>query len=191
MKNFLSIFNNRQSTDSVIDNESDHFHSIEDEYDRSGSIEPDLNQSAPSLFLLYFRNTAIIKIFFHFLFVILTCVTISISYVAIFHWDDLFEMYNESRHTRMFGQNLKTNIVLSDKMQNILENLLIKSPGSTRSYIFRYHNGITAVNDIPFFFQSNIQEAVSPGISQLITIHQRIPVIISNIINIEFIKNKF
>ena len=59
-----------------------------------------------------------------------------------------------------------------------------------RAYVYRYHNGLPAISGVPFFFQTNVNEVISPGSTRLLNFEQRIPASIHIAMNTAFVANK-
>jgi hypothetical protein len=88
-----------------------------------------------------------------------------------------------------FGINLKVSVEADNKIQDLLKTFN-DDAGGMRTYVYRYHNGLAAINGVPFFFQSNIHEIIAPGISRVLPYEQRIPVSINVAIASQFIQDK-
>ena len=147
------------------------------------------NPGLGPLILTYLSVTPIWILFIHFVYVLMICLTLTISYVAAFHWSSLIEIYKEAHDVKSFGTNLKVSVESNNKIQSMLSQLLsIKN--STRAYVFRFHNGIAAVNGVPFFFQSDIQEVIAPGVTRIMQFNQRIPVGINIESGNDFVQDK-
>lgn len=142
-----------------------------------------------SSLLEYLKVTSIGKICLHFLFIVLVFATLTASYVLSFHFTSLVTIYQEAHDIKHFGNNIQGSIVVGIKLDQVLQGL-IQETHSNRAYVYRYHNGLSAINNIPFFFQSLIYENISPGTSRIMSLEQRLPVAMTPTINSQFVQNK-
>ena len=106
-----------------------------------------------------------------------------------FHFTSLVHIYDEAHNIKQFSTNLRLSAKIDTEIQDILNKMLADSH-SNRSYLFRYHNGLAAVNGIPFFFQTNTHEVISPGTQRLMQFYQRIPASLTPMMNQKFAQNE-
>lgn len=149
--------------------------------------EPD-KPSMLEVLLDYLRTTTPVSLFFHLLYIILICATLSFSYVVTFHWATVVQIYTEAHNIKGFGTNLKNSVENDIKLNEILDRIRTQT-GATRAYIYRYHNGLAAINGVPFFFQTNTHESISPGANRLLPYEQRMPASFNYNQNQLFVKN--
>lgn len=141
------------------------------------------------IFVRYLSKTSPLLLIFHLFWVLCICSILSTSYVIAFHFTSLAKIYEDAHHLNNFNHSLKLSVKNDTKIQDILLKLLSDTK-SNRAYIFRYHNGLAAVSGVPFFFQTNTHEVISPGTSRLLQFYQRIPTSITPSINEKFMKNE-
>jgi len=141
------------------------------------------------ILLDYFKKTKPALLILHLIYIMVVSITLSMSYVLAFHWTAVIQIYADAHDVRLFGTNLKNSVENDAKLNNILHAMIAES-GGIRSYIYRYHNGLAAINSVPFFFQSNTHEAIAPGVSRLMAYEQRIPASFSVSINNQYVKNQ-
>lgn len=125
----------------------------------------------------YLKSTGIIKMAVQGLIVIIVSINISFFYILATNFQYVVETFYTKAtitHEDLIKQ-LKTTI----KINFILENLLRDIPESSRSYIFKYHDGIKGVSSLAFLFQSNTHEVVKPGVSSEISKLQHLPINLS------------
>lgn len=146
------------------------------------------NPSMLEIFLNYLRNTSTFHLFAHLIFISMTCLFLSLSYVTAFHWSSIVEIYESANSHLKFDSNLKLNVVADNKILGILQRVM-ENTGGMRAYVYRYHNGLPAISGIPFFFQSNTHEVISPGTTRLLLFEQRVPTSIHSLQNLAFSKN--
>lgn len=128
----------------------------------------------------------------HLFYMGMVCVFISSSYITAFHWSSLVQLYEDHEQGvqhRQFNANLKLNVATNIKINSELKKML-DDTNSMRVYIYRYHNGLPSISNVPFFFQTNTHEVISPGTPRLINFEQRIPVGIHMASSIAFVANK-
>ena len=141
------------------------------------------------LLISYLKGTNPLLLILHLFYIIMVCATLSASYVVAFHWGALIQIYNEAHDVKGFGTNLKNSVEIDSKLNRLLHDIMDQTSG-TRSYIYRYHNGLAAINGVPFFFQSNTHEVIAPGASRLMEYEQRIPASFNIAVNNQFVKNQ-
>jgi hypothetical protein len=119
----------------------------------------------------------------------MVCASLSASYVIAFHWTAAVQIYTEAHDIKGFGTNLKNSVETDNKLNSLLHEVLDQT-GGIRSYIYRYHNGLAAINSVPFFFQTNTHEVIAPGAGRLLPYEQRIPASFNIAVNNQFVKNQ-
>ncbi len=139
--------------------------------------------------LAYLKNTSVARLFAHLFFIITLCLVLSFSYVVAFHFTNLVEIYTEAHSIRNFGNKLQGNMQVEADLENNLQKLLLETHGN-RAYVYRYHNGLAAVNGVPFFFQTMTHETIRPGTNRIMAVEQRLPASISPSINMQFLQNR-
>ena len=137
----------------------------------------------------YLANTKPWLLLVHLIWLASVCIILSVTYIGAFHTTDLLNFYQEAHNIK----NFNTNLVLSSKqdktINDILEDLL-KNTQASRAYIFRYHNGLAAVSGVPFFFQTNTHEVITPGTPRVIQFEQHIPASINLALSNQYMANK-
>ena len=153
-------------------------------------MSPQKTEKKTLMYLLveYLSETSPFMLLIHMLYIIMVCATLSVSYVVAFHWSTIVQIYTSAHDIRDFGTNLKMSVENDSKLDDLLTGL-INETGGMRAYIYRYHNGLAAINSVPFFFQTNTHEVIAPGASRLLPYEQRIPASFNPYINNHFIKN--
>lgn len=154
-----------------------------------GSKPPEHHSTMLEIILDYLTDTKPFQLFVHLLFIVAVCFTLSASYIVAFHWSTVVQIYSEAHDVKGFGQNLKLSVENDHKIYQILENLH-ESNGSMRAFVYRYHNGLAAINGVPFFFQTNTHEVIGPGATRLMPYEQRMPASVNPVINLQFVKNE-
>lgn len=137
----------------------------------------------------YLARTSPLSLFVHMIYIGMVCCFLSLSYIMAFHWTSLVEIYREAHNVSQFSTNFKVSIEADNQINEKLQKFLDKNTGM-RVYIYRYHNGLAAISGVPFFFQSNTHEVISPGTSRLMGFEQRIPASIHVAMNNEFVQDK-
>lgn len=154
-------------------------------------MAPKTQKDKPSMFevlIQYLQTTPVVSLFFHLLYIVLICSTLSFSYIITFHWSTVVQIYTEAHNIKGFGTNLKNSVENDIKLNEILDRIRTQS-GALRAYIYRYHNGLAAINGVPFFFQTNTHESISPGANRLLPYEQRMPASFNYMQNQLFVKN--
>jgi hypothetical protein len=137
----------------------------------------------------YLKTTPIWKLFLHALFLGIVSLTFSAAYLISFHFNSVLTVYDEAHSVQSFGTNLKTSVENDNAIYADLNRLLADN-GGMRAYLYRYHNGLAAINGVPFFFQTMTHEVISPGTSRIMSFEQRIPASIHLAINNAFVNDK-
>jgi hypothetical protein len=141
------------------------------------------------IFLRYLSRTRPLMLIFHLFWILCAGSILSVCYVVSFHFTSLVHIYDEAHNIKEFNNNLRISAKIDAEIQDILNKVLAETH-SNRSYLFRYHNGLAAVNGIPFFFQTNTHEVISPGTQRLMQFYQRIPASITPFMNQKFAQNE-
>ena len=149
----------------------------------------DTSKSLARLLVNYFRHTPAWMLPLHLIYVMILCMCFVGSYVAAFHFTSLLDVYKEAHNVAEFGNNLRISVETDGKIHDAINDFLANESGM-RAYVYRYHNGLAALNGVPFFFQSNIQEVIAPGASRLLPYEQRIPVSINVNIANQFVQDR-
>lgn len=137
----------------------------------------------------YLSTTSPVMLLMHLVYIMAVCATLSVSYVLAFHWSTVVQIYSEAHDVKGFSTNLRNSVEVDNKLNTILTDMLAKT-GGIRTYIYRYHNGLAAISGVPFFFQTNTHEVISPGTSRLMRYEQRIPASFNIAINNQYVKNE-
>jgi len=137
----------------------------------------------------YLSNTQPWTLLIHLLWLACVCLILSVTYIGAFHTSDLLNFYQEAHNIKNFNNNLIFSAKQDKNINEILEDLLLTTHAN-RSYIFRYHNGLAAVSGVPFFFQTNTHEVITPGTPRVIQFEQHIPASINLAISNQFLANK-
>ena len=133
----------------------------------------------------YLSSTTPVMLFIHLLWLMVICAVLSTTYVVSFHFTSLLSVYQDAHNIQNFNNNLLSSKKQDGNVNSILEELL-ESSKANRAYVFRYHNGLAAVSGVPFFFQSNTHEVISPGTPRVIQFEQHIPASINIAISNQF-----
>lgn len=141
------------------------------------------------MFLRYLTRTRPAILFLHLLWIIITCCVLSSTYIFAFHFPSLIRIYEDAHNIRNFNANLKLSAKQDQEINKELQDLLGKTKAN-RAYVFRYHNGLAAVNGVPFFFQTNTHEVIAPGTSRVIQFEQHVPASINISMNNQFMNNQ-
>ena len=139
-------------------------------------------------FLGYLSRTSPLLLFIHLIWIAMASAVLSSSYIVAFHFTSLVNIYQEAHNVRNFSANLQVSSRKDGEISTILSSLL-ESTGSNRAYVFRYHNGLAAVNGVPFFFQTMTHEVISPGTPRVMQFEQRIPASMNMAVNNKFSQN--
>lgn len=151
-------------------------------------IENIKKETLVAIFIAYLRATSPIMLFVHLFYVAALLAMLSTSYVIAFHWTSLVRIYDEAHSIQSFSINLKQSVETDNRINMELTDAMTATSG-IRAYVYRYHNGLAAISGVPFFFQTNTNEVISPGTSRLMPYEQRIPVAIHMGINSNFVDN--
>ena len=157
--------------------------------DQDNSNKDSIVPSLVNLLVTYFARTPAWMLPLHLIYIIIVCLSLTTAYIIAFHWTSILEEYRDAHNSQQFSVNFKISADADSKIQTMLKTLNIDT-GAMRTYVYRYHNGLAAINGVPFFFQSNIHEVIAPGISRVLPYEQRIPVSINVGIVNQFVQNK-
>lgn len=152
---------------------------------------PENNNKKTSLveiFLGYLSRTPAGTLLLHLLWIVIASCALSSSYILAFHFTSLVTIYEEAHNIRNFSNNLRLTAKQDHDINTALTDLL-GSSHANRAYVFRYHNGLAAVSGVPFFFQTNTHEVISPGTTRVIQFEQHIPASINIAMNNQFMMN--
>lgn len=161
-------------------------------YKQLGNLMSDNKENKPSILeiiLNYLKTTHPVLLLVHLVYIILICATLSLSYIVSFHWSTVVQIYADAHDVKGFGKNLKQSVEIDNQLNTILHNIMAETNG-IRAYIYRYHNGLAAINNVPFFFQTNTHEVIAPGAARLMPYEQRMPASFVPSVNNQFIKNQ-
>ena len=141
------------------------------------------------LFFQYLSNTPLIMLFLHLIWMIIASSVLSITYVVAFHFTSLVTIYEETHNSKTFNSNLKLTVKQDQDITLLLDKLL-KDTSSNRAYIFRYTNELASVSGVPFFFQTNTHEVITPGTSRVLQFEQHMSASTNYKISAQFMANK-
>lgn len=137
----------------------------------------------------YLRKTPPWILMVHIVYISMVSLVLSTSYVISFHYESIVKIYEEAHDVAAFSTNLKTSVETQNQISYGLTKAMNDLDGM-RAYVYRYHNGLAAISGVPFFFQTNTNEVISPGSSRLMQFEQRIPVGINMAMNMNFVEDK-
>lgn len=137
----------------------------------------------------YLRSTPPWMLAVHLAYIASVTAILSMAYVVSFHWPTLVKIYEEAHSVASFSTNLKASVEIDNQINSDLTQTMIET-GGIRAYVYRYHNGLAAISGVPFFFQTNTNEVISPGTPRIMQFEQRIPVGIHMAANMAFVDNR-
>jgi len=146
-------------------------------------------KSVVEIFLRYLSRTRPGLLFLHLIWLIVASCALSTSYIVAFHFTSLLRIYEEAHSVRNFGQNLRTSAKIDGDINTRLQELL-EGTSANRAYVFRYHNGLAAVNGVQFFFQTLTHEVISPGTPRVMQYERQIPAGMNMAMSAEFLQNR-
>lgn len=152
-------------------------------------MDKDTKKNILEIFLGYLTNTSPKLLFLHLLWLIIASCTLSTSYIMTFHFTSVLNVWKQAHDIENFSNNLKLSAAQDVEINYNLQTLL-ETTKSNRAYVFRYHNGLAAINGVPFFFQSLTHEVISPGTPRVIKFEQHLPASINIAMNNQFMMNK-
>lgn len=123
--------------------------------------------------------------FLHLVWMFCVLSMLSVSYIVSFHFQPVLELWQRNRSYEHFRHELNTSLALDAQIVDHL-NRVLSQAHADRAYVFRYHNGIPAVQGVPFIFHTNTHEVIRAGVPRLISMMQRIPSSINVTMNQEF-----
>jgi len=141
------------------------------------------------LALRYLATTSVARQLFHVFILILLVMVGTASYVAIKDFRALVRVWTEAHEINSFSANLKISVSNDSQIARDLDAIMAKTNGA-RAYVYRFHNGLAAINNVPFFFQSMTHEDIAPGTTRILPYEQRIPVGIGMKMNMAFLSNQ-
>lgn len=147
------------------------------------------NSGIAEILVNYLLVTKPVMLFLHLVWLTIVCVILSLTYVLAFHFTSLVTVYQEAHNVQNFNTNLIFSVRQDAEINNMLTDLMSQSKAN-RAYVFRYHNGLAAISGVPFFFQSNTHEVISPGTPRVVQFEQRIPASINLAISNQFMQNR-
>jgi hypothetical protein len=146
-------------------------------------------QSAVKTLLTYFRTVHPLRMVWHLVWMFCVLCMLSVTYIVTFHFQPVVELWQKSQSFDHFRHELTATIAIDSEVVNELTRLLGITQAD-RAYVFRYHNGIPAVQGVPFIFHTNTHEVIRPGVSRMVSLMQRIPSSINIGMNLEFSQNR-
>lgn len=152
-------------------------------------MEKEFKKNVIESFFNYLSSTPTTLLFLHLLWIIIASCALSTSYILAFHFTSILTIYREAHSVKNFNSNLKLSVGKDLEINTALQTIL-EATKANRAYIFRFHNGLAAVNSVPFFFQSITHEVISPGTTRVMQFEQHIPTGINMAVNDDFIKNQ-
>lgn len=151
--------------------------------------EPKSKKSLIEAIFGYLATTPPYLMFIHLAWIVIASCALSFAYVTSFHFTSLLSIYREAHNIQNFSTNLRVSAAQDLEIERTLKELLA-STNSNRAYVFRYHNGLAAINGVPFFFQTLTHEVISPGTPRVLQFEQRIPASVNIAVNNRFIQNE-
>lgn len=153
------------------------------------SLSDDAKLSMLQILVDYLKTTPPLNLIVHMIYITVICAILSASYLVSFHWNDLATLYTnyqeQSSNEERFELDLDTNTQVNYKLQSLLTEV-----DGMRAYVYRYHGRLDTVSGVPYFYQSNIFEMISPGAARLMDYEQRVPAGIHMAMNNEFVRDR-
>ena len=152
----------------------------------------DIKERKPSvleIFFDYLSRTPPKLLFIHLVWLIVASCALSSSYILAFHFTSVMSIYREAHNISNFNDNLRVSARRDQEINTALHTLL-EATSANRAYVFRYHNGLAAVNGVPFFFHTVTNEVISPGTPRVIQFERNIPSGINMAMNSQFMQNR-
>lgn len=146
-------------------------------------------RSLPELFFTYLTITRPLILLFHLIWLLLASCVLSTAYILAFHFTSVVSIYKDAHSVTSFGQDIMRSAHQDQSIELRLKEIL-ESSRANRAYIYRYHNGLAAVNGIPFFFQTLTHEVISPGTPRIMQFAQRMPASIDIALSNQFVQNQ-
>jgi len=151
-------------------------------------MDEDKKLTLVELVLQYLSTVSVARQLFHLFFVFVVALIFTVSWVIIKDYSALVQVWADAHEISTFSNRLKINVANDSEIAKDLERIMQETNGA-RAYIYRFHNGLAAVNNVPFFFQSMTHESISPGTQRVMPFEQRIPVGIGMKMNMAFLRN--
>lgn len=129
-----------------------------------------------SSFFNYLSKVTLYKMAIQSVIVILTLTGIASVYITATHFELIL---NRIKNPVEMEKYLQKDIRSGIKIQRILGSLITSSSNISRAYVFKFHDGLIGISNLPFMFQSNTHEIVDYGISSEIQNLQSIPLSIN------------
>lgn len=153
------------------------------------SLSDDAKLSMLQILVDYLKTTPPLNLIVHMIYITVICAILSASYIAAFHWNDVVTLYTTHQKQSGNDENLELDLDTNTQVNYKLQALMTEVNGM-RAYVYRYHGNLDTVSGVPFFYQSNIFEIISPGSARLMNYEQRIPTGIHMAMNNEFVKDR-
>lgn len=138
---------------------------------------------------MYLSITKPVVMLFHLVWLIVASCALSSAYILAFHFTSVVSIYRESHSITTFGQDIMVSArqdhAINTRLMEILESMR-----ANRAYVYRYHNGLAAINGVPFFFHTMTHEVISPGTPRMMQFEQRIPASINIALSNQFVRNR-
>lgn len=151
-----------------------------------------LKNLAPTMMdkvLKYLKTTTVWRMFLHLIWLMCLLMILSSSYIITFHFVPVLELFKKSHSLTHFSSELATSINMDQQVNSVLQSVLTQTQAS-RAYMFRFHNGIPSVNNVPFIFHTMTHELISPGTPRVIVFSQRLPTGILGMANTDMINRR-
>jgi hypothetical protein len=153
------------------------------------NLSDDKKLSMLQILVDYLKTTHPVSLVVHMIYIAVVCAILSTSYIVAFHWTDVVQMHNSYVSEQDINENFALDLDTNTQVNYKLQSLLTKVDGM-RVYVYRYHGRLDTISGVPFFYQSNIFEMISPGATRLMDYEQRIPAGIHMAMNNEFVKDR-
>lgn len=122
----------------------------------------------------YLKTTPPWRMFLHLVWLMCLLMILSSSYIITFHFQPVVDLIQKSQSLSHFSAHLNVSIAIDQQINGVIQPLL-NTTHASRSYVFRYHNGIPSVNNVPFMFHSMTHEMIKPGTARVVMFSQRLP----------------
>lgn len=139
--------------------------------------------------LKYLKTTSGWRMFLHLVWLLCLLLMLSSSYIITFHFVPVMELFKKSHSLSHFSAELGVSIAIDQQVNTTIQNLLTQTNAS-RTYLFRYHNGIPSVNNVPFIFHTMTHEVIKAGTARVILFNQRLPTGILGISNTDMSRRR-
>lgn len=156
---------------------------------KKSSLSDDAKLSMLQILVDYLKSTSPLNLFIHMIYITVICGILSSSYILAFHWNDVVTFYTAYQEQSSGDTELKLDLDTNTQVNYKLQSLLTEVDGM-RAYVYRYHGKLDTVSGVPFFYQTNIFEIISPGAARLMNYEQRVPAGIHMAMNNEFVKDR-